>query len=52
MAESTGFKSVQYSWQSQDDFQSCTRQVGIHVTTDGVRLAPSVMIQEDRKSVV
>lgn len=47
MAGSTGFNSVQYSWQSQDDFQSCTRQVGIHVTTDGVRLAPSVMIQDE-----
>ncbi len=44
----TAVKHAQKTWDSHADFEVCTRDVGIDNARPGVRLAKSVMLQDER----
>ena len=48
MATTAAVKYAKKTWHSHADFEVCTRDVGIDNTREGVRLAKSVMIQDER----
>ncbi len=48
MATRRTVKHIHKTWKSCADFEHCTRDVGIDNTRAGVRLAQSVMIQDER----
>ncbi len=47
MATAASSKQVERAWNSQADFEACTREVGVDNSAQGVRLAESVMMQDE-----
>ncbi len=47
MAGARSVRSVERIWTSREDFEMCTRDAGVDNSTKGVRLARTVMIQDE-----